>query len=80
MGDNVQSVLEIMIDDDILLVTDGSIVYPLCAYSPAMSRHTKVVEWTGRHCEIGFIAIMISDSTWRPGPAFDLSPPDLRSV
>ena len=32
-GDNVQAVLEPMIDDDIILVTDGNNIYPPCAKS-----------------------------------------------
>ena len=32
-GDNVQAVLEPVIDDDIILVTDGNNIYPRCAKS-----------------------------------------------
>ena len=35
-ANNVQSVLEPRIDDDILLVTDGNNVYPPCAKSPGI--------------------------------------------
>ena len=33
-ADNVQSILEPRIDDDIILVTDGNNIYPRCAKSP----------------------------------------------
>ena len=35
-ADNVQAVLEPRMDDDILLVTDGNIIYPPCAKSPGI--------------------------------------------
>ena len=42
-GDNVQAVLEPVIDDDIILVTDGNNIYPPCAKSLGIKHEALII-------------------------------------